>query len=161
MPGAMATMLAPSAEKGLGAGGAEGAIAVCDVSTGTFDVAAVDPAALADVLMAWPLSELLAADADSGKPPIISATAASAAPVTWRPARAATHKTGEALLKEAFDIAAIDAGIGGAAVPDTADIVICDQFLRPDRAIDVDLPLVGQFAEATGQRQRIEQSGAG
>jgi DNA mismatch repair protein MutS len=93
----------------LGAGGAEGAIAVCDVSTGKFDVAAVDPTALADMLLAWPLSELLAADADSGKPPIISAVAASAAPVTWRPARAATHKTGEALLKEAFSIAAIDA----------------------------------------------------
>ncbi len=61
------------------------------------------------MLLAWPLSELLVADADSGKPPIISAVAASAAPVTWRPARAATHKTGEALLKEAFSIAAIDA----------------------------------------------------
>ena len=93
----------------LGAGGTEAAIAVCDVSTGRFDVAAVDPAALADMLLAWPLSELLAADADSGKPPILSATAASSAPVTWRPARAATHKTGEALLKEAFELAAIDA----------------------------------------------------
>ncbi|MCA8892058.1 MAG: DNA mismatch repair protein MutS [Hyphomonas sp.] len=93
----------------IGAGGSEGAIAVCDVSTGKFDVAGVDPAALADMLLAWPLSELLAADADSGKPPIISATAASTAPVTWRPARAATHKTGEALLKEAFGLAAIDA----------------------------------------------------
>ena len=93
----------------LGAGGAEAAIAVCDVSTGRFDVAAADPAILADMLMAWPLSELLVADADSGKPPIVSATTASAAPVTWRPARAATHKTGEALLKEAFGLAAIDA----------------------------------------------------
>jgi DNA mismatch repair protein MutS len=93
----------------IGAGGTEGAIAVCDVSTGRFDVAAVDAAALADTLLAWPLSELLAADADSGKAPIISATASSAAPVTWRPARAATHKSGEALLKEAFGLAAIDA----------------------------------------------------
>jgi len=93
----------------LGAGGAEAAIAVCDVSTGRFDVAAADPMALADTLMAWPLSELLAADADSGKPAISAATAATPAPVTWRPARAATHKTGEALLKEAFGIAAIDA----------------------------------------------------
>jgi len=93
----------------LGAGGAEAAIAVCDVSTGRFDVTATDPMVLADTLMAWPLSELLAADADSGKPFIAAATSASAAPVTWRPARAATHKTGEALLKEAFGLAAIDA----------------------------------------------------
>ena len=93
----------------LGAGGSEAAIAVCDVSTGRFDVAAADPAGLADALLAWPLSELLAADADSGKPSIVSATAASTAPVTWRPARAASHKTGEALLKETFGLAAIDA----------------------------------------------------
>ncbi|MCA8901476.1 MAG: DNA mismatch repair protein MutS [Hyphomonas sp.] len=93
----------------LGAGGAEAAIAVCDVSTGRFDAAAVEPESLADALMAWPLSELLAADADSGKPIIANACNLSPAPVTWRPARAATHKTGEALLKEAYGVAAIDA----------------------------------------------------
>ncbi|MEZ5946680.1 MAG: DNA mismatch repair protein MutS [Hyphomonas sp.] len=93
----------------IGGGGAEGAIAVCDVSTGRFEAAALDPAALADALLAWPLSELLVADADAGKPVISAACEASPAPVTWRPARAATHKTGEALLKDAFGVAAIDA----------------------------------------------------
>ncbi|HPE47149.1 MAG TPA: DNA mismatch repair protein MutS [Hyphomonas sp.] len=93
----------------LGAGGTEAAIAVCDVSTGRFDVSSADPAGLADALLAWPLSELLVADAESGKQAIVAATSVSPAPVTYRPARAATHKSGESLLKEAYGIAATDA----------------------------------------------------
>ena len=93
----------------LGTGGTEAAIAVCDVSTGRFDVTALAAEALADSLMAYPLSELLVSEGDLDKPVIANATALATAPVTFRPARGATHKSGEALLKETFGIAALEA----------------------------------------------------
>ena len=93
----------------IGGGGAEAAIAVCDVSTGRFDVSALAANTLADSLMAYPLSELLVSEGDIDKPAIANATALSTAPVTFRPARSATYKTGEALLKETFGIAALEA----------------------------------------------------
>ena len=93
----------------LGTGGTEAAIAVCDVSTGRFDVTALAAEALADSLMAYPLSELLVSEGDLDKPAIANASALSTAPVTFRPARSATHKSGEALLKETFGIAALEA----------------------------------------------------
>ncbi|WP_439619392.1 DNA mismatch repair protein MutS [Hyphomonas sp.] len=90
-------------------GGADAAIAVCDVSTGRFDVAPVDPGALADALLGWPLSELLVSAADMDRPVMAAVTSASGAPVTERPARAATPKSGEALLKQTFGVAALEA----------------------------------------------------
>jgi len=93
----------------IGGGGTEAAIAVCDVSTGRFDVSALAANTLADSLMAYPLSELLVSEGDIDKPAIANATALSTAPVTFRPARSATYKTGEALLKETFGIAALEA----------------------------------------------------
>ncbi|KCZ61540.1 hypothetical protein L53_14400 [Hyphomonas sp. L-53-1-40] len=93
----------------IGGGGTEAAIAVCDVSTGRFDVSALAANTLADSLMAYPLSELLVSEGDIDKPAIANATALSTAPVTFRPARSATHKSGEALLKETFGIAALEA----------------------------------------------------
>ncbi len=93
----------------LGTGGTEAAIAVCDVSTGRFDVTALAADALADSLMAYPLSELLVSEGDLDKPVIANASALSTAPVTFRPARSATYKSGEALLKETFGIAALEA----------------------------------------------------
>ena len=93
----------------LGSGGTEAAIAVCDVSTGRFDVTALPAETLADSLMAYPLSELLVSESDLDLAAIANATALSSAPVTFRPARSATHKNGEALLKETYGIAALDA----------------------------------------------------
>tara|TARA_R110000850_G_scaffold170257_1_gene295690 strand:+ start:2133 stop:4844 length:2712 start_codon:yes stop_codon:yes gene_type:complete len=90
-------------------GGADAAIAVCDVSTGRFDVAPVTPGALADALLGWPLRELLVSAADMDRPALAAVVSAASAPVTERPARAATPKTGEALLKQTFEVAALEA----------------------------------------------------
>ena len=57
----------------IGGGGAEAAIAVCDVSTGRFDVSALAANTLADSLMAYPLSELLVSEGDIDKPAIANA----------------------------------------------------------------------------------------
>tara|TARA_R110001592_G_scaffold17496_1_gene73618 strand:+ start:6959 stop:9670 length:2712 start_codon:yes stop_codon:yes gene_type:complete len=90
-------------------GGADAAIAVCDVSTGRFDVVPVQPSALADALLGWPLNELLVSSADLDRPVMAAVLAASSAPVTERPARSATPKSGEALLKQTFEVAALEA----------------------------------------------------
>lgn len=90
-------------------GGADAAIAVCDVSTGRFDVVPVGQGALAEALLGWPLSELLVSSEDLNKPFMAAVRTVSGVPVTERPARAATLKSGEALLKQTFEIAALEA----------------------------------------------------
>ncbi|MGA1341979.1 MAG: DNA mismatch repair protein MutS [Hyphomonas sp.] len=92
-------------------GQAEAALAVCDVSTGLFELAALDPARIGDALLAWPLSELLISEGDRDRPVLAGLGEMAAAPVTERPVRAATPKSGEALLREAFGVAALD-GLG-------------------------------------------------
>jgi len=92
-------------------GQAEAALAVCDVSTGLFELAALDPARIGEALLAWPLSELLIAEADRERPVLAGLAQMTAVPVTERPPRAATPKSGEALLLEAFGVVALD-GLG-------------------------------------------------
>ncbi len=92
-----------------GAGGREAALAVCDVSTGAFEVAPLAPDAVADALLAWPLSELIVTDGARERTAIDAICDVIAAPLTYRPARLASAATGESLLKESFAVAALDA----------------------------------------------------
>ncbi|MEO0982572.1 MAG: DNA mismatch repair protein MutS [Pseudomonadota bacterium] len=91
------------------AGGAEAAIASCDVSTGAFDVLDIAPETLPDAIAALPVHELLLTEPDLDRPLVRQALDAFSAPVTPRPAGAARAKSGEALLKEAYGVAALDA----------------------------------------------------
>lgn len=91
------------------AGTGEAALAVCDVSTGAFDLAAIPAARLGEALLAWPLSELVISSDDSVRAQVEEARSFIGAPMTERPARAASAKVGEALLKEVFELAALDA----------------------------------------------------
>ncbi len=90
-------------------GGREAALAAADVSTGAFDVRACPAEGLGAALAAYPVSELLIADADRDRPALRSAREALSAPVTERPARAASASSGEAALKAALKVAALDA----------------------------------------------------
>jgi len=90
-------------------GQGEAALAVCDVSTGLFELTALEPARIGDALLAWPLSELVVSDADQARPALAGLREMTTAPITERPARTGTPKSGEALLKEAFGVAALDA----------------------------------------------------
>jgi DNA mismatch repair protein MutS len=92
-------------------GQGDAALAVCDVSTGLFELTALDPARIGDALLAWPLSELVISEADSDRPSLTALSDILTTPVTERPARAASAKSGEALLKEAYNVAALD-GLG-------------------------------------------------
>jgi DNA mismatch repair protein MutS len=89
-------------------GGAEAALAACDVSTGHFEVRAFAPETLAETLGALPITELLITEADVDKPLVRTTQEALRLPQTLRPNRASSSKTGERLLKDAFKIAALD-----------------------------------------------------
>ncbi len=91
------------------AGGAEAALAACDVSTGYFEVRPFAPEALGETLSALPITELLLTEADAEQPNVRQATEDLRPPVTSRPNSAASAKSGERLLKEAFKVAALDA----------------------------------------------------
>ena len=92
-----------------GTGGTEAALAACDVSTGRFEVRPFAPEILAETLSALPIKELLITERDAERPLVYAANEALKLPITYRPNAAATSKTGERLLKEAFRIAALDA----------------------------------------------------
>jgi len=90
-------------------GGADAAIAACDVSTGAFDIRAIAPETLGDHLSALPMRELLVTDEDEARPLVRLALSAFRAPVTRRPKRAASPRSGEAALKATYKVAALDA----------------------------------------------------
>ncbi len=91
------------------AGGADAAIATCDVSTGALEISALPAENLPERLAALPVSELLVTEEDEARPLVRRALEGLRAPVTRRPARAASAKSGEAALKSAFKVAALDA----------------------------------------------------
>ena len=107
LPSRQGQALAAIAFSGTG----EAALAVCDVSTGAFELAALAAANIAEALLARPLSELVVTAQDRLRPGVREAESFAAVPVTERPGRAASAKTGEALLKEVFGVAALD-GLG-------------------------------------------------
>lgn len=119
-------------------GQGEAALAVCDVSTGLFELAALEPGRIADALLAWPLSELVISETDRNRPALAGLREMTPAPVTERPARTGTPKSGEALLKEAFGVAALD-GLGDFSKAELAaaglllDYVKLTQAGRPAR----------------------------
>ena len=90
-------------------GGADAAIAACDVSTGAFEIRSVSPESIGERVSALPVSELLVTEEDEARPLLRQALAAMRSPITRRPKRAATAKQGEAALKAAYNVAALDA----------------------------------------------------
>lgn len=90
------------------AGGADAALAACDVSTGHFEVRAFAPETFAETLGALPITELLITESDADKPLVRLAQEALRLTQTYRPNRAASATSGERLLKDAFKVAALD-----------------------------------------------------
>ena len=90
-------------------GGADAALAACDVSTGAFEVRTFAPETLADTLSSLPLNELLLTEADAARPLVLTVLDGLKPPLTHRPNTAASAASGERLMKEAFKVAALDA----------------------------------------------------
>ena len=91
------------------AGGAEAAMAACDVSTGALEILTVAPEAIGERLSALPVSELLVTEEDEARPLMRHALSPLKAPITRRPKRAAAPGNGEKALKDAYKVAALDA----------------------------------------------------
>lgn len=93
----------------LSGAGQSGAVAICDVSTGEFAVQTCSADEVADVLMAWPLREMLVRSDDLDTHDLRARLSDLATPLTERPARTGLPATGEALLKECFGVSVLDA----------------------------------------------------
>ncbi len=94
-----------------GAGGAPSGLAICDVSTGAFDLAEMPLANIAETLLGWPVQELVVSAADREKDALAAELQLIGSPVTERPGRPPSPRAGEGLLKAAFGLAAIE-GLG-------------------------------------------------
>jgi DNA mismatch repair protein MutS len=90
------------------AAGTDAAFAACDVSTGYLEVRAFAPESLSETLGALPIKELLLTERDADRPLVRAANEAIRPAITYRPNSAASAKSGERLLKDAFKIAALD-----------------------------------------------------
>ncbi|WP_456077612.1 MutS N-terminal domain-containing protein, partial [Henriciella aquimarina] len=90
-------------------GGADAAMAACDVSTGAFEIRPLAPEAIGERLSALPMSELLVTEEDEARPLVRQALAAFRTPITRRPKRAASANAGEKALKAVYKVAALDA----------------------------------------------------
>ncbi len=93
----------------VGASGQDSALAICDVSTGAFHVAACAREGLPAQIAAWPVTEWLAGEDDAARDDFKARTETLSAPLTLRPQRSVSAKAGEALLKEAFGVVDIGA----------------------------------------------------
>jgi len=91
------------------ASGSEAAFAACDVSTGYFEIRQIPPKTLSETLGALPIQELLLTERDADRDLVQAMAEALRPPTTYRPNSAASAKSGERMLKDAFKIAAIDA----------------------------------------------------
>ncbi len=94
---------------GFAKGGAEAGLALCDISTGAFEIVPLAPESLGEALAAAPVNELILTESDLQRPLLSTALESLTAPTTPRPDRCAGVKAGERLLKEAFDVKALDA----------------------------------------------------
>lgn len=83
-------------------------IAACDVSTGAFQVFDVAAGDLGEALTGLSAREVLVSDGERSAQ-LDDALSLVSCPVTPRPSRTASAKSGEAALKEAFGVQALDA----------------------------------------------------
>ena len=83
-------------------------LAVADVSTGRFEVFSCSPEAVEEVVCAILPREILMADKVLARPLFARMTETQDAPITPRPSIKADADVGERLLKEAFDVRALE-----------------------------------------------------
>ncbi|OYW43667.1 MAG: DNA mismatch repair protein MutS [Rhodobacterales bacterium 12-64-8] len=104
---------------GVGGGGREAALAIADVSTGRFEVFALAPETLEDVLGAIAPREVLVADSVMSQPDV--ARAVQGLTLTPRPDARADAKLGERLFREALGVSTLD----GFGVFNRAELIAC------------------------------------
>lgn len=90
------------------AGGKTAGFAVADISTGEFHVGECRAGEILERLSAYPLGEVVVPDNEAGMEAEAALRSALGLAVTPRPARNASSRGGEAALKRAFEVSAID-----------------------------------------------------
>ncbi len=93
---------------GLANGGADVAIAHCDVSTGNFEIVSCTPDMLANALAAIPAREILMAEKDADTSLLAGLSEVTESPVTVRPSRLAAPRSGERLLQDIYGLKVLD-----------------------------------------------------
>lgn len=130
---------------GLARGGVEAALAICDVSTGLFEIAKIPSDALGDVIASLAAREILIAEADLERPNIEAALDTSSVPVTPYYGQSASAKGGERMLKQVYGVSAID-GFGemGAAELAAAGLLLdYISIIQAGAEIRLDPPRLG------------------
>lgn len=153
----------------LGNGGCDAGLAWCDVSTGTFEVLALPATDLGHALGGIGPREILLSEKEHDHKVIETALELAEAPITTRPDRNISPKTGEKALKELFKIAALDA-IGSFSREELSAVARLLDYLhltQAGREIALDLPRrtadTGLLAidQATRASLEIDKSMAG
>ena len=93
---------------GLDASGASASVALADVSTGRFEVAACAAENVSETLAAIAPKEILIADSVLARPLFADIGQTQSAPVTPRPKVKSDPQVGERLLKQTFEVSALD-----------------------------------------------------
>jgi len=129
-------LLEPRAANRLAAAGFAGdgaAIAWADVSTGAFEVLACPPGALGEALAALAPAELLAAEPDAQRPPILQALEQSGAALTIRPGPKADPRHGERRAQALFAVATLE-GFGQFGAAELAAIGLLIDYVELTQA---------------------------
>ena len=89
--------------------GEEAGLAIADISTGAFEIYAVNPEEIVDVIIGSRCSELLITETEATKPTYKNFLANSEIAITKRPDRSASAIDGERLVQETFKVRTLDA----------------------------------------------------
>ena len=154
---------------GLGSGGSEAGLAICDVSTGSFELFDLPAAVLGDALSGVSAREILVSERDLESQSVKTALELIDVPVTPRPARGQTAKAGEAALKQTYNVRALDAFGTFSRAELIAAAILLDYLSLTQAGADIRLdhprrtPAGGQLAidPATRASLEIERALAG
>ena len=153
----------------LGSGGREAGLAWCDISTGAFEIFALPALEAGHALGGIGPREILLSETDHDHKALQNALELVDAPITLRPARGISPKSGEKLLKEAFKLQTLDA-IGSFSRQELSAAALLLDYLnltQAGQAIRLDLPRrtanTGLLAidQATRASLEIDQAMAG
>ena len=126
----------------LGSGGREAGLAWCDVSTGAFEILSLPAQDAGHALGGLAPREILLSEAEHEHKALHAALELVDAPLTLRPARGISPKSGEKALKAAFKLATLDA-IGSFSREELSAAALLLTYLdltQAGEAIQLDLP---------------------
>ncbi|MEO1407906.1 MAG: DNA mismatch repair protein MutS, partial [Pseudomonadota bacterium] len=123
---------------GRAGGGRQSGLAICDVSTGAFQLFEIETDDLAETLASIPAREVLIGDAED-EAVVAVIRDATPSPITERPQRQASPKAGERALKEIYRVQALDAFGSFSRAELTAAALLLDYLSLTQAGADIQL----------------------